>query len=311
MVDDILQNSLDSLIYPLFVKGGTGIKEGVISMPGIYRFSVDTLVEEVGRLKTRGLNKILLFGVSEGKDEHGTLAYADDNIVSNAVKLIKEYFPRTVIMTDVCLCAYTSHGHCGILKNTGRGVDVDKEKTLSALAKMSVSHAASGADYVAPSAMAEQQVRVIRDGLDEKGYNKTKIMGYSAKFASQFYGPFRDIADSAPRFGDRRGYQLCHTDRACALREIEEDITEGADIVMVKPALGYLDIVREVKDKFNYPTAVYNVSGEYAIVKAGVKLGYWDEREIVTEIISGLKRAGADRIITYHARDIADWLKKG
>jgi porphobilinogen synthase len=298
---------LTSLVFPVFVKAGKGLREAIPSMPGCYRFSPDVLLEEIERLRELGIDKILLFGLPETKDEYGSDAYKDGNIVSSAVKLLKQRFPKLIVMTDVCLCAYTSHGHCGILN---RSKIIDSNATLKALAKTAVSHAATGADYVAPSAMAEGQVGAIRKALDKNGYRDTKIMGYSAKFASQFYGPFRDAADSAPKFGDRKQYQLAWTDREKALTEIEDDIKEGADIVMVKPALAYLDIIREVKNKFKHTLAVYNVSGEYAMVKAGSEAGYWDEKKMVFEIMAAIQRAGADIIITYHAPDIAKWLKE-
>jgi len=297
---------LTSLVYPVFVRAGKGLRETIPSMPGIYRFSPDSLAKEAGQLRKLGIEKILLFGIPESKDRYGSAAYKEGNVVSETVRLLKQRFPELVIMTDVCLCAYTSHGHCGILK----GRDIYNSPTLEALTKTALSHARAGADYVAPSAMAEGQVGAIRRALDREGYRKTKIIGYSAKFASQFYGPFREAANSAPEFGDRRRYQLNWNGREHALSEIEDDINEGADIVMVKPALAYLDIVREAKDKFKHTLAVYNVSGEYAMVKAGARSGYWNEKETVFEIITAIKRAGADIIITYHARDIAKWLKQ-
>lgn len=306
MEEKAVGNDISSLIYPLFVKKGIGIKEEIASMPGIYRFSVDTLIEEVGFVYKRGIDKVLLFAVSDAKDEFGTSAYEQDNLISGSIIELKKNFPDLIIMTDICLCAYTSHGHCGILKDSAK-VYIDNEKTLKALAEMALSHAAAGADYVAPSAMAKQQVRAIRHALDRNGYKDTKIMGYSAKFASEFYGPFRDAARSAPRFGDRRGYQLSPDDRSAALKEVEEDIAEGADIIMIKPALGYLDIIRQARERFSHTLAAYNVSGEYAMVKAGTAFGYWDEQRMVNEIITSIKRAGADIIITYHARDIAKW----
>ena len=313
MRSKISEVDIDTLVYPLFVKRGSSIKEPIPSMPGVYRFSPDMILIEVERARESGIKKILLFGLPKDKDEYATMAYKDGNIVSETVALIKKRIPDIQIMTDVCLCAYTAHGHCGVLKERkGRddAVHIDNEATLNLLAKIAVSHAAAGADYVAPSAMQVGQVRVIRAALDKNGYRDVKIMGYSAKFASQFYGPFRDAADSAPKFGDRMGYQLDHNDRESAFKRIERDIKEGADIVMVKPALAYLDIIREAKVFFRHPMAVYNVSGEYAMVKAGAKSGYWDEEKIVLEIIAGMRRAGADLIITYHAYDIARWSKK-
>ncbi|MEE8360449.1 MAG: porphobilinogen synthase [Candidatus Omnitrophota bacterium] len=328
MRSKISEVDIDTLIYPLFVKRGSSIKEPIPSMPGVYRFSPDMVLAEVERARGSGIKKILLFGLPKDKDEYATAAYRDGNIVSKTVALIKEHIPDIQIMTDVCLCAYTTHGHCGILKSQQSGVRspekkhagsgprtpdsglIDQETTLNLLAKTAVSHAAAGADYVAPSAMQRGQVGAIRSALDKNGYRDTKIMGYSAKFASQFYGPFRDVADSSPKFGDRMGYQLDYNDRESAFERIEKDIKEGADIVMIKPALAYLDIIREAKVFFRHPMAVYNVSGEYAMVKAGAKSGYWDEKKMVLEIIAGMRRAGADLIITYHAYDIARWSEK-
>lgn len=298
-----------SLVFPIFVKTGKGVREAVHSMPGIYRFSPDSLIEEIDKLQELGINKILLFGLPEEKDKFASSAYKNGNIVSCTVKLLKQRFPKLIVMTDVCLCGYTSHGHCGILSSE-TPVLIDRESTLLALAKIALSYAEAGADYVAPSAMADGQVGVIRHSLDKQGYRNTKIMGYSAKFASQFYGPFRDAVDSAPQFGDRRGYQLDYNDRERALAEVGHDINEGADIVMVKPALAYLDIIRQAKDKFNHILAAYNVSGEYIMLKACLQAGWWDERKIVFETITAIQRAGADIVITYHARDIAKWLKE-
>jgi len=295
--------NINSLIYPLFIIKGEKKKEPINSMPGIFRMSSDILLKEIEELKALGIDKVLLFGIPDKKDDDATEAYKDNNIISEAVKLIKSNFPNMNVMTDVCLCAYTSHGHCGIVDNQ----NIDNQKTLLTLSKIALSHACAGADYVAPSAMADNQVAAIRRELNNNGYQDTKIMGYSAKFASSFYGPFRDVADSAPKFGDRRAYQLDYRDKESALKKVQDDINEGADIVMVKPALSYLDIIKEVKDKFNYPLAAYNVSGEYSMVKLGVQQGFFNERKIVTEIMTGIKRAGADMIITYHAKDLADW----
>ncbi|NQT75182.1 MAG: porphobilinogen synthase [Candidatus Omnitrophica bacterium] len=302
---------LNSLIYPLFVKRGRWLREEISSLPGVYRFSPDRLLDEVLSLERLGITKILLFGIPEKKDWHGKAGYKKDNIVSESVRLLKKSLPGITVITDVCLCAYTLHGHCGIIKKGKKQIDV--RSTLNVLSRIALSHAEAGADYVAPSAMAKDQVRAIRKALDKKGFKKTRILGYSAKFASNFYGPFRDIADSAPRFG-KRTYQLDFTSRGNALKEIESDIKEGADIVMVKPGLGYLDIVREARRKFRHPLAVYNVSGEYAMVKAyckGQAAGdkrQGMERGLVGEILASIKRAGADYIITYHAKDIARWL---
>lgn len=289
----------DDFIYPYFVVSGKNKKEKIKNFPGVYRFSVDSLLKDIEESKRLGLKKILLFGVPDKRDIR-------DNIVASAVRKIKDEFDDLIVMTDVCLCAYTSHGHCGILK--AQSVIIDSRKTLEALVKIAVSHAEAGADFVAPSAMARKQVFAIRKALDARGFKDTKIMGYSAKFVSNFYGPFRNVADSAPKFGDRSAYQLNFADAKNAAREIEDDIKEGADIVMVKPALAYLDIIRTAKEKFNVPVAAYNVSGEYSFVKYGAKQGLWDEKKMVFEIMTAIKRAGADVIISYHAKDVAKWL---
>lgn len=301
-IDDI---DLSGLICPLFVISGQCKKERIPSMPGIHRFSIDRLIEEVGSLNSLGLNKYLLFGVPSKKSWMGSEAYDDKNIVAEAIKKLKANYGNINLFTDVCLCAYTSHGHCGIIKKGQKTINA--KETLKALSRMALVHAHAGADYVAPSAMANGQVAAIRDKLDLNGFYKAKIMGYSAKFASNFYGPFRAIANSSPAFGDRRGYQLDCKDLQAALDKVKEDIEGGADIVMVKPAIGYLDVVSKVKGRFDKPLAVYNVSGEYAFVKQGMRSGLWKERDVVSEIFSSFKRAGADLIITYHAKDIALW----
>ncbi|MGB2600334.1 MAG: porphobilinogen synthase [Candidatus Omnitrophota bacterium] len=298
---------LDELIYPVFVKRGEGLREEIPLMPGSFRLSPDVLLKEVKDLVDLELKSFLIFGVPDEKTWHGTTAYNRNGIVTEAVKLLKSKLPDITIFTDVCLCAYTSHGHCGIVKKGEEKIDL--KETLIALSEMALAHAEAGADYVAPSAMAKGQVDAIRKALDVCGYKNTKIMAYSAKFASNAYGPFRNVADSAPRFGDRRGYQLDYSQKEEALKRIEKDITEGADIVMIKPAMWYLDMVNEVKNKIKHPLAVYNVSGEYAVVKEGAKLGLWEEKKIVNELLSSMKRSGADLIITYHAKDIARWLK--
>lgn len=303
------------LIYPYFIVSGRGKKEGIDSFPGVFRFSVDRLLKDLKGLQGLGLNKILLFAIPDKKDAAGSGAYGEDSVAAAAVRKIKERYPKIMVMTDVCLCAYTSHGHCGILQGTGyrvqgTGRTIDNKKTLEVLAKIALSHAEAGADWVAPSAMAKGQVAAIRKALDENGYKNTKILGYSAKFASNFYAPFRNAANSAPKFGDRRSYQLDFTDGRQALGEIASDIREGADMVMVKPALSYLDVIKEAKAEFSYPLAAYNVSGEYSLVKYGASRGLWNEKNMVFEIISSIKRAGADFIITYHAKDIARWLKE-
>lgn len=311
--------NLNSLIYPYFVKAGKGKKETIKDFAQVFRFSIDRLLIDIEEIKNLGLNKILLFGTGEKKDNFATAAYKKDNLIALAIKNIKKEFPDLMVITDVCLCAYTNHGHCGILKahsakRIAQSDFIDSRKTLEALAKIALSHIEAGADWVAPSAMAKKQVEAIRKELDRNGFKKTKILGYSAKFASNFYGPFRNACDSAPSFGDRSGYQLNYTDRNKALLEINDDIKDGADMVMVKPALGYLDIIREAKQKFNYPLAAYNVSGEYAMVKAYVKSIAQSarrialEKNLVLEILTAIKRAGADFIITYHAKDIARWL---
>ena len=304
----------DNIICPYFVIGGVNRKEKIPSFPGQHRFSMDLLIKDIKELKALGINKILLFGVPDSKDRLGSHAYKNNNIVSLAVREIKKKFPHLIVFTDVCLCAYTSHGHCGIIKGQGSRVKgqekfMDIKATLNALAKIALTYAEAGADCVAPSAMAKGEVAAIRKELDKNGYRKTKIMGYSAKFASNFYGPFRNAANSAPKFGNRQAYQLSYTDTESAIKKIENDINEGADIVMVKPALSYLDIIKEAKHRFRHPLAAYNVSGEYAFVKYGAKQGLWDEGEMIKEILTSIKRAGADHIITYHAKDIAGWLK--
>jgi len=296
---------LKDLIYPLFVIAGKGRKEDVSSMPGVSRFSSDLLIEQIRELKNLGLEKFLLFGVPDSKDWDGVEAYGKDNLVVQAIKAIRAEFSTITLMTDVCLCAYTKHGHCGLIDKGHE--EINGELTLKALSNMALSHAQAGADYVAPSAMADGQVKAIRNKLDENGFKHVRIMGYSAKFASNFYGPFRSIADSAPAFGDRRGYQLDYNRIQPALHKVEEDVQGGADIVMVKPALGYLDVIRKVKDSFSKPLAVYNVSGEYSFVKQGADVNLWKEKDMVYEILSSFKRAGADLIITYHAKDIARW----
>lgn len=295
------------LIYPLFVKKGVGLKEEIPHLEGLYRMSPDVFLDEVKELEGLGIENILIFGIPEAKDPEGSEAYSEDNPVSIAVKLLKDNNINVKAFTDVCLCAYTSHGHCGI---TGTdGVEIDSEKTLRALSRVALRHAEAGADYVAPSAMAKGQVGAIRKALDENGFNKVKVMGYSAKFASNAYGPFRNIADSAPRSGDRSGYQLDHTDRETAFEKIKEDAAQGADIVMVKPALWYLDIIKEAGAIVELPLAVYNVSGEYHMIREGAKKELWDEQKMVEEIMNSFERAGADLIITYHAKDIANWAK--
>ncbi|MDP3788979.1 MAG: porphobilinogen synthase [Candidatus Omnitrophota bacterium] len=306
----------EDLVMPYFVIAGAHKKEPVVSMPGIARLSIDNLLKDILKALASGIKAVLLFGICPRgrKDVEGSYAYSADSVVAQAVKAVKKAVRDITVITDVCLCAYTSHGHCGVLKGPGR--EIDSKKTLKALSNMALRHAEAGADYVAPSAMAKKQVAAIRKALDKNGFRRTKIMGYSAKFASNFYGPFRNAAGSAPEFGDRSGYQLDYKDRAGAIKEIETDIKEGADIVMVKPALSYLDIIKEAGTKFRHPLAAYNVSGEYAMVKAycrslgpGAKVQE-AEKKLVLEILTGIKRAGADLIISYHAKDAAKWLKQ-
>ncbi|WP_019907325.1 porphobilinogen synthase [Thermoanaerobacter indiensis] len=304
--DMIRETSLDvgDLIYPLFVVPGNNIKEEIDSMPGVYHFSIDLLIEEVKEVRDVGIPAILLFGVPSYKDELGSEAYSEEGIVQKAVREIKEKVPEIVVITDVCMCGYTIHGHCGIVENG----QVLNDKTVDYIAKIALSHVEAGADIVAPSDMMDGRVAAIRKLLDSKGFVNTPIMAYSAKYASSFYGPFREAAHSAPQFGDRKSYQMDYGNSNEALREIALDIEEGADIVMVKPALSYLDIIRRVKDNFNIPIAAYNVSGEYSMVKAAAKMGWIDEKSTVLEILTSIKRAGADIVITYFAKDVAKWL---
>jgi porphobilinogen synthase len=297
--------SVKDLIYPLFVKPGSGLKDEVASMPNVYQYSVDMLAPEIDELQQLGIGAILLFGLPEHKDECGSEAYDDNGIVQQAIRAIKKHAPDMYIITDVCLCEYTSHGHCGKLDENGY---VLNDPTLELLCKEAVSHVRAGADMVAPSDMMDGRVGAIRDALDAKGFINTPIMAYSAKYASAYYGPFRDAADSAPAFGDRRAYQMDPANSDEALREVELDIDEGADMVMVKPALAYLDVVRRVKDTFEFPLCVYNVSGEYAMVKAAAANGWIEEERVVLESLLAMKRAGANTIITYHAKDVAGWL---
>lgn len=274
-------------------------------MPGVFRFSIDELVKEVEEVAKLGIPAVLLFGIPERKDEWGSEAYDENGIIQQAVRALKRAVPELIVITDVCLCEYTSHGHCGIVKETPNGFEVDNDATLEVLAKEAVSHAAAGSDIVAPSDMMDGRVKAIREALDENGFSHVPIMSYSAKMASAFYGPFREAAESAPQFGDRRGYQMDFANKREALREIALDLEEGADIVMVKPALAYLDLIAAVRERFDVPIAAYNVSGEYAMVKAAAKMGWLDEERIVWEILTAIKRAGADLIITYFAKDVA------
>jgi porphobilinogen synthase len=293
--------SPDDFIYPLFVTCGKGIRKEISSMPGCYQESLDQLAINAKEVYSLGIPSVILFGIPENKDELGTGAYAEDGIVQQAIKVIKDAVPELYVITDVCLCEYTSHGHCGIV---AKG-DVDNDKTLSLLSLEAVSHAKAGADMVAPSDMMDGRVAAIRAALDQEGFAGTPIMAYAAKYASAFYGPFREAAESTPQFGDRRSYQMDPANRREALKEAAMDIAEGADIVMVKPALAYLDIISDVRNTFNLPVAAYNVSGEYSLVKAAAQLGWIDEERAMMEILTSIRRAGADLILTYFAKEAA------
>ena len=294
--------SAGDLILPLFVVPGSGIAREVASMPGVYQESVDRVVKTAARAAEMGVPAVLLFGIPERKNATGSEAWSDDGVVQRAVATIKRTVPEVFVITDVCLCEYTEHGHCGVIENE----TVANDSTCELLAREALSHARAGADMVAPSDMMDGRVGVIRDALDDNGFESLPIMSYAAKFCSAFYGPFRDAAQSAPRFGDRSGYQMDPANGDEALREIEMDLEEGADIVMVKPALPYLDVIRRVKDEFLCPVAAYQVSGEYAMVKAAAANGWLDEKRVVSETLTSIKRAGADLIITYHAIDFAN-----
>jgi len=298
--------SPDNFIYPMFVTHGKGVKKEISSMPGNYQQSVENLVKDCEEVHRLGIPSVILFGIPEHKDELGTEAYSDSGIVQNAIKAIKNKLPDLLVITDVCMCEYTSHGHCGVIKDG----NVQNDATLELLAKEALSHAKAGADMVAPSDMMDGRVGAIREALDDSGFDNTPIMAYAAKYASGFYGPFREAAESTPQFGDRRSYQMDPANGREALREVELDIEEGADIVMVKPALSYLDIISQVKQEFNMPVAAYNVSGEFSMVKAAAKLGWIDGDRVMMEILTSIKRAGADMILTYHAKEAAKLLNK-
>ena len=297
---------VDELIYPLFVMEGENLAEPVESMPGICQYSLDRMNEELDRVKEAGIPAILIFGIPAHKDEVGSGAYDEHGIVQEAIRRIKKDYPELIVIADVCLCEYTSHGHCGLIKD---GVILNDE-TLPLLAKSAVSYAEAGADIVAPSDMMDKRVGAIRKALDDAGFTYTPIMAYSAKFASGYYGPFRDAAHSAPGFGDRKTYQMDPANGQEALREVEEDIAEGADLIIAKPAMAYMDIIRAIHENYNVPIVAYNVSGEYAMVKAAAANGWIDEKKIVMENMIGMKRAGAKMIITYHALDVARWLRE-
>ncbi|MCK9229167.1 MAG: porphobilinogen synthase [Syntrophales bacterium] len=298
--------SVDSLVCPLFVVPGSKVKKPITSMPGQFQVSVDHLVKEAAVIRDLGIPAVLLFGIPEKKDELAGGAFARKGIVQRAVSALKESIPDMMVITDVCLCEYTSHGHCGMLD----GDDVDNDTTIQVLGETALSHARAGADMVAPSAMMDGQILAVREALDEGGYESTPVMAYSAKYASSFYGPFREAAESAPQRGDRKSYQMDPANSDEAIREMTLDVAEGADILMVKPALAYLDVIRRAREEFDLPLAAYNVSGEYAMVKAAAAMGHLDGERAMMEILLSLRRAGADIIITYHAKEAAEVLLK-
>src|SRR3954471_12619275 len=295
------------LVYPMFIELGTDSRTPIESMPGIERLSISSAVDEAGEAQGLGIPAVLLFGIPAEKDEQASGAYDDEGVVQLAVRALKDAHPDLVVITDVCLCEYTSHGHCGVVRDDGQ---VDNDVTLELLAKTAISHANAGADIVAPSDMMDGRVGALRSQLDAEGHSETPIIAYSAKFASAFYGPFREAAESTPAFGDRRSYQMDPANSDEAVREALLDVEEGADMVMVKPALPYLDVIRRVKDATRVPVAAYNVSGEYAMVKAAAAAGYLDEETTVIEALTAIRRAGADVVITYHAKDVARWLSR-
>jgi porphobilinogen synthase len=295
------------LIYPLFTLHGRGVREPITSMPGQSRLSIDELLKECKDAASMGIPGVLLFGIPQEKDARGSEAYAEDGIIQQAVRAVKETIPDLLVITDVCLCEYTSHGHCGVVED-GR---IKNDPSLELIARTAVSHVEAGADMVAPSDMMDGRVAAIREALDESGYQETPIMAYSAKYASAFYGPFREAAGSTPQFGDRRSYQMDPANAVEAMREVALDVDEGADIVMVKPALPYLDIISRVKAEFGLPVAAYSVSGEYAMIRAAGQLGWVDEERVMVEALTGIRRAGADIIITYFAKDLARLIEQG
>ncbi len=299
--------SVDNFIYPLFIAENITEEVEISSMPGIYRWPVAGLAREAEAIARLGIPAVLLFGIPDFKDNFGSEAYNPNGIVQAAVREIKRAVPEMIVITDVCLCEYTDHGHCGLLDHSGY---VQNDATLDLLAKMSLSHAEAGADIIAPSDMMDGRVGVIREALDGNGFENLPIMAYSAKFASGFYGPFREAADSAPSFGDRRSYQMDPPNVREALREVELDVAEGADMIMVKPALAYLDVIAKVRERFDLPLAAYNVSGEYSMLKAAARMGWLDEERVIRESLTAIRRAGADMIITYHAKEAARWLKQ-
>ena len=297
--------SAAGLIYPMFVCPGQKVRQEVSSMPGVFQQSADQIVEECREVESLGIPGVILFGLPEKKDARGLSSIAADGVVQRAIEAIRKAKLKLLVITDVCLCEYTDHGHCGVIEDG----EVANDATLEILAKQAVSHARAGADIVAPSDMMDGRVGVIREALDEHKFENISILAYAAKYSSAFYGPFREAAQSTPQFGDRRGYQMDPANAREALREVEMDLDEGADMVMVKPALPYLDVIRSVRDEFDVPVAAYNVSGEYSMVKAAVLKGWLDEQRVVTEILTGIQRAGAEIILTYHAKDAARWLR--
>jgi len=298
--------AVDQLIYPLFIAEGIHEPHEIASMPGIVQWPLEQLGRETERIASLGIPAVLLFGIPSKKDEVGSQAYNSRGIIQEAIRLLKSVNPELLVITDVCLCEYTSHGHCGLIHNGS----VQNDTSLELLARMALTHAEAGADLVAPSDMMDGRVGAIRHVLDEQGFNQTPIMAYSAKFASAFYGPFREAAGSTPQFGDRRAYQMDPSNVREALREVELDIAEGADIVMVKPAMAYMDVIRQVREHYDLPVAAYNVSGEFAMIKAAAQNGWIDERRVAMEVLTGIRRAGADMIITYFAPDVAGWLQE-
>lgn len=311
MVRETILTASD-FIYPIYVIHGSGIKQEISSMPGVYRFSLDLLQQEIREIVSLGIPSIMLFGLPDHKDPVGSSAYDANGIVQQATRLIKEWAPGLIVMADTCLCQFTDHGHCGIVHQNERTgeAEVDNDPSLELLVRTAVSQAEAGADVIAPSNMMDGFVGAIRAGLDEAGYSDIPILSYSVKYASAYYGPFREAANSAPQYGDRKSYQMDPANFREALREADSDVAEGADMLMVKPALAYLDVVRALKENFDLPLVAYNVSGEYAMVKAAAANGWVDERKIVLETLLGMKRAGADMIITYHAKDAALWLQE-
>ncbi len=299
--------SLDQLVMPYFVREGRNVKEPIESMPGQFRFSPDTLMQELEELTAAGVRAVLLFGIPDAKDDQGHASFSKDSIVPKTVREIKKNFKDLLVITDVCLCAYTTHGHCGLINAQG---EIENDASVKILAQMALAHAEAGADIVAPSDMMDGRIGAIREMFDQKGFSNTVIMSYAAKYASAFYGPFRDAAHSVPSFGDRKTYQMDPANRREALREIALDIQEGADIIMVKPALAYLDVIREAASAFPIPVAAYAVSGEYAMIKAAAEKGWADEKKIVLETMTSLARAGARILITYHAKQVAQWIQK-